>query len=260
MSRREDRGFTLVELLSVIAVILILVTLLVPLSVTIRERSQRAVCISNMRNLQLAFNFCTVDRNGGLPSADTDSCCGNTWSTSNDWWSGSSDLTTGVVWPYIRDAKVYACPAYPEPARTLLKRHYSINTTINSEHGEPYGKLSALSQVKRPARTHVFIEEYDNRTQSLGYPSPGAINGYVVIAPQWSGMNLVDCPAYWHDMGANFTYLDGHAEYRKWVGPMMRTVDCYTWWNAQAGRLDFTQTPLDRSDFDFMLAGLTNAY
>lgn len=247
--RRTIRGFTLIELLAVIAIILILVAILVPLLGTVRERSQRMVCIGNMRSLQLAFNFCTMDREGQLPSSDTTSSYGT---GTNDWWASSYDLTIGIVWPYIRDPKAYTCPTYPEPARTLLKRHYSLAVAIGSSASGP--PLRSMSSIKRPAGTHIFIEEYDNRVAAQG-PSPGAHDGFVVGL----GGGLVDCPPYWHDMGANYTYLDGHAEYRKWVGPKMRTINCYTWFFSQMG-MTLPGAPLDDDDFNYMRAGVMNAY
>lgn len=245
-------GFSLIELLAVVAIILILLSLLLPMVGKLRERSYRAVCFSNMKNLQAGYNIAVTDRNGSLPSSDTGSGYGLT--NPDDWWVSSQDIRIGAVWPYLKNEKVYTCPSYPIPARDYLKRHYSLSVRIGSVAGGSADALRTLSQVYRPSRTHVFMEEYDNRSVAIG-PSPGALDGYVVArGGQW-----IDCPPTWHDMGAQFSYMDGHAEYHHWIGPKMRTVNCYNWFYGQYGQY-WPTTPLDTDDWNWIIAGVNNAY
>jgi len=65
-SVRQYRAFTLIELLVVIAVIALLLAILIPVLRSARERAQRAVCMSNLRQLTLAWVTYADDNDGKL--------------------------------------------------------------------------------------------------------------------------------------------------------------------------------------------------
>ena len=71
-SHRHFRaGFTLVELLIVMAIIGILVSLLAPQLGSIRERAERAKCAANLRNLAAAVQSYTVENDNRFPMVET---------------------------------------------------------------------------------------------------------------------------------------------------------------------------------------------
>src|SRR5678810_1259069 len=71
-SRGDARAFTLIELLVVIAIIAILSAMLLPALSSAKERSRRAVCLSNVRQFILATHLYAGDNDQKLPRGETD--------------------------------------------------------------------------------------------------------------------------------------------------------------------------------------------
>jgi len=65
--RSRRNGFTLIELLIVIAIIAILAALLLPTIERVRARARRAQCVSQLRQIGIAFLSFSHDHNGDFP-------------------------------------------------------------------------------------------------------------------------------------------------------------------------------------------------
>jgi prepilin-type N-terminal cleavage/methylation domain-containing protein len=60
-SEWRPAAFTLIELLVVVAVIAVLTAILVPCLNRVREAGRRAVCMGNLRQLQIAWHAYAID-------------------------------------------------------------------------------------------------------------------------------------------------------------------------------------------------------
>jgi len=73
---RRKRAFTLIELLVVIAIIAILAAMLLPVLAAAKRRAQRINCVSNIKQVNLAFRIWEGDNNNLYPMAVSTSAGG----------------------------------------------------------------------------------------------------------------------------------------------------------------------------------------
>jgi len=112
MTRRSSRAFTLIELLVVIAIIAILAAILFPVFAQAREKARMTTCLSNCKQIALAFQMYQQDYDGMF-----------TWQGAHlgddnaDFMAPGAKPTWGAeLMPYIKSPKIYICPsARPSP-------------------------------------------------------------------------------------------------------------------------------------------------
>lgn len=95
------RGFTLIEMLVVIAIIATLAGIGYPVSRSLIEKSRETACLGNLRSLGVALQSCLQDNNEIMPDMEI----GRASKTEN-----LAVLDT-VLLPYLETSDVFRCPA-----------------------------------------------------------------------------------------------------------------------------------------------------
>jgi len=104
------RGFTLIELLVVIAVIAILAAILFPVFAQGREKARQASCLSNLKQIGLAFKMYIHDYDERWPLNNQLPCCTNGQQKSDGidfQWNG---WISNALRPYTKNQAIYICP------------------------------------------------------------------------------------------------------------------------------------------------------
>ena len=240
----KRRGFTLIELLVVIAIIALLMAILMPALRRATEAGKRAACLSNLKQLLLAWSM-YADSNGdkivnGAPLLGTMNSASTTYVhyvvpttgfNANEFpWVGycvstgyqTGDLLKeelqiagikeGALWPYLKDIGLYKCP-------TGYRGEMITYSIVDSMNGFGDGRNAASkarifkvkTQIRTPGDRLVFIDEgfmtYDS--YAVYYDTP---------KDTWW-----DSPTVRHGNGTNFGFADGHSEHQTWRG--MGTVE-----------------------------------
>lgn len=202
LARSHRHAFTLLELLIVITIIVILIALLMPAFEGSTARARTAQCLGNMRQLSAAWASFAADHDGNFPVSETGAGC---WVLSG---SGTAPIEGGTLFPYVKDVKVYQCPAAKQ-LEPHNERSYSVSGRLNSTWaGGTHNTADRLAKLTPAAQCLLLVEEYDYRG--------GFNNGSWVINPAPSN-NWVDYPSSWHQNGINLSFCDGHAEHWTWV-------------------------------------------
>ena len=213
------RGFTLVELLTVIATIAVLAALLLPILSKAKVKAQRTTCLSNLRQLGLAWALYRDDNSDYLaesyPVNNAEVWVRGDMSKINE--AGNTDLLReGKLFPYNSSVGIYHCSADPgveiggKTVRTV--RSYSMNSfmgardlhsgPIPSTAGDYVPFFAKYSDIPHPDQMWVLVEE-DERSIN---------DGFFVTDP--TGRIWFDFPAISaarHNFSYVLNFADGHS-------------------------------------------------
>ena len=198
---KQQKGFTLVELLVVISITSLLMAILTVTLRTAREQARRIKCGSNLRQLGLGLTMYADGYDDWLPQAADHQ---NPEDPEKNWYRNSQFMSCIGLQPNPNGRSVITCPGHRDPDKNtadFMENNdlgvwisYGMNVALGSSRTDARKRRKRM-QFKHPSLTMALMDAY-------AYGNAiGEVGGQACLAP---------CDAYRHDEYALVVYLDGH--------------------------------------------------
>lgn len=221
---RLRAGFTLIELLVVIAIIAILAAILFPVFAKAKAFAKRTACLSNLRQLGMAFLMYEGDSDDHYPDRrDLKSALPGGYRPWKDWppvdpRAGWAEV---LFQPYVKNSQIWSCPSVlgsnldsiPEVLQDGLDGtpiRYWMWRFARKDTPQPLNYLWGKTDDQALADLQVAMDPNVGYPQGMGdvelVADPYFPNNAKGVSKSLSGVTI-------HEDGRNRVYFDGHAKF-----------------------------------------------
>lgn len=169
IGKLKDRAFTLIELLVVIAIIAILAAVLLPVFASAKAAAKRTTCLSNQRQLGLAWQMYAGDNDmRACPSYyfSPDRSIEFAW----DFTLSAGMVRPGLLGSYVTDGRLVSCPVFFGNAWNRPHTGYAYNATYVGGDAPENRFAVNLSSIASPTATALFVDGgYGNPVNAQNY-------------------------------------------------------------------------------------------
>jgi prepilin-type N-terminal cleavage/methylation domain-containing protein len=169
-------AFTLVELLVVLAIIVVLVSMLLPALGRVRNQIGSVTCLNNLKQLGAAMTAYLGDNGGNYPKPAVTAVYEN-WV----YWNGGQNPANGRIVPYFgglaATTKVLTCPAN---AGNTYVPSYPYSYSVNEYMCRYYENTINVRQVLNPSGKILAVCESSQTIDDGCWASQNYLNGTFV--------------------------------------------------------------------------------
>ena len=213
--RHTRYHFTLVELLTVILIIVVLISLLLPALARSREQAKRAACVSNLHQVGSALMMYALKNKQAMPGGNATLHPGwgidSSYAVRGDHPMGLAFLLTEEI---VTEPQIFYCPSskhpwnrydevdvagkdpwfgasdmggWPAPGKEGPRAHRGFSFHYRSSFGDTYNRAPTL-RIQAPDTRALTADHFVRREVVYGYE-------------------------YGHTWGYNVLYLDNHVDW-----------------------------------------------
>lgn len=201
---------TLIELLAVVAIIATLAGLLLPAVGRARRTPRSAVCMSNQRQISLAFQQYIADNRDSYPIHHTWASYGGDWGV-HEGGGGATPPNQRPLNKYVSQVKLFRCPAdkgYSTQTINNKGRKLTCFVAFGNSYIVPHGFDNM--RVKHVTGVTAFSEPQPHNIPIKG--SDIALSpANKLIQGDWPWYSTDDSSSEWHEGSGNIVLFgDGH--------------------------------------------------
>jgi prepilin-type N-terminal cleavage/methylation domain-containing protein len=206
--RVPARAFTIPEMLAVVAIIVIILSILLPSLWHGREYSREVMCKSNQRQIGIAFMSYAKDTLNSLPANTNGELDGDwlgyaTGGSADQKWAASPQ--TGSIFPYVnKRPELYLCPTLP---KGVLGSGVGSNGRFDITAFAAFGGAKTFN-ISSQSRVNIGGTYMDIITPIIIEEDPKELNG----GNREGHFGNVDLFGQWHHDGGSFAAIDGSVQ------------------------------------------------